>query len=362
MSEKIKNRRLWVLALLFVSVTTVFISCQGETSKNFIVEKITVGPINKTISATGVIEVLDTVPVLTKTTGIVNSIHVEADKKVKKGAILATLDVSDINHRLVRLSTILESSRLNYLSAKQSYEGKKKMFQENLISRIGFQQAELSYKKSLNTYRLHRLDYNHLLQQKKDAIIRAPIKGVIIDVSLKEKRPVGRNHAAFIMTSDLKKMMLIINVDEADIGSIKKNLNVKFTVSAYPDKKFYGYIKSVAINPVKRNGLVSYQSEVVCDNSELFLKPGMTATATIMVARRKKVLRAPNQAFMVTPDGSDIEMTEKILWVQKGLSTGPESFKKVKVKTGLAGDMFTEVKKNIKAGEKVLIKVEESED
>lgn len=65
---------------------------------------------------------------------------------------------------------------------------------------------------------------------------------------------------------------------------------------------------------------------------------------------------------MITPDGSDIEITDKVIWVQKGVVLDQNSFRKVKVETGLAGDMYTEVKKNIKKGQSILIKVEEKED
>lgn len=254
MPAVVKNISLFktIILLIFLAGYSVLTGCNGSSAKTFIVEKVSIGPVNKTISATGVIEVLDSVPVLTNIAGIVNRIYVEPDKTVKKGTLLAVIDVSDLNQRLLRLSTILESSRLNFVSAKQDYEGKKNMLKENLISRIGFEQAETAYKKALNSHRLHRLDYNHLVQQIRDARVRAPISGVILQVNINEKRPVGRNTAAFFMTSDLKKMVLIINVDEADIGTVKKDLNVVFTVSAYPDKKFYGYIKSVAINPVKK--------------------------------------------------------------------------------------------------------------
>lgn len=357
----IKKTLININVLLILSAFSFFCGCNGSDGKKFIVQKVSPGSVNKTVSAMGVIEVTDSVPILTKINGLVKKIYVKSDQRVRKGTLLAAMDSSEIRQKLLRVSTILESSRLNLQSAQQDFEGKKRMLKENLISRVSYEHAELEYKKAVNAHRLNRIDYDHLVQQKRNALIRAPISGVIIETSIKEKRLVRTNYPVFMMTSDLKKMTLIVSIDEADIGSVKEKLKVDFSVSAYPEKKFYGTIASVAINPVKKNGLVSYKSEVICDNSMLLLKPGMTATATIMVASKKNVLRVPNQAFMVTPDNSVSELDEKVLWLKKGVISGPSSFKKIEVVPGLAGDMFTEIKGNLKKGQQVLIKVEESD-
>jgi HlyD family secretion protein len=155
-------------------------------------------------------------------------------------------------------------------------------------------------------------------------------------------------------------MILTISIDESDIGNIKKGQQVIFSVSAFPDKKFNGIINQVRMNPVKSGGLVTYQALVVCENSELLLKPGMTATATVVIDQKANVLRVLNQAFLISPENdSDSENGKKYIWKKTGIGTG-KSYKKTEVKTGLAGDMHTEIVDGIKPGDEVMIKIQES--
>jgi len=153
-------------------------------------------------------------------------------------------------------------------------------------------------------------------------------------------------------------MTLIISIDESDIGSIKNGQPVYFSVSAFPDKKFYGSISQVRINPVKTGGLVTYQALVVCSNDEAMLKPGMTVTATVIIDERKSVLAVSNQAFMVNPDGSAASGAEKFLWKRDGV-LGSQSYKRIKVKTGLMGDMFTEITQGVSETDEIMTKIRE---
>jgi HlyD family secretion protein len=152
-------------------------------------------------------------------------------------------------------------------------------------------------------------------------------------------------------------MKLVISVDESDIGKIKKGQHVTFTVSAYPERTFSGTIKQVRMNPVPKGGVVTYQSTVICDNSDLLLKPGMTATVIIEIEKKDNVLHVPNQAFMVSPVPIDVNDRQKYVWkkTEKLLSGLP--VERIPISTGLQGDKNTEIiGKKLKIGEKILIK------
>ena len=128
-------------------------------------------------------------------------------------------------------------------------------------------------------------------------------------------------------------------------------------MSAYPDEKFFGTIDQVRINTIQKGVLVSYNSLVLCQNEKLLLKPGMTATATVVVAEKAKALRVRNQAFLVSTIENDFDSTRKIVWVKTGDFTSGLPAKQVEVGVGIKGDIYTEVTKNIKEGDEVLIKV-----
>ena len=105
-----------------------------------------------------------------------------------------------------------------------------------------------------------------------------------------------------------------------------------------------------------KGGLVTYESIVSCDNSEQLLKPGMTATATIEINKILKVLRVPNQALQVNPVEGRAESDKTSVWRKTEKMSGKLPVEKVEVEIGIRGDSFTEIKKNVKKGDKILIK------
>ena len=108
----------------------------------------------------------------------------------------------------------------------------------------------------------------------------------------------------FTLAKDLTNMDLVVSIDEADVADIKDNLDVTFTVDAYPNKEFKGKIKQVRLNPITTNGVVTYETVVSVDNSELLLKPGMTANAKIITKNIKDQILIPNSALRFTPKNS----------------------------------------------------------
>ena len=111
--------------------------------------------------------------------------------------------------------------------------------------------------------------------------------------------------------------------DEADVADIKDNLDVTFTVDAYTNKEFKGKIKQVRLNPITTNGVVTYETVVSVDNSELLLKPGMTANAKIITKNVKDQLLIPNSALRFAPKTNSEAPASK-----KPPFSGPPNFQK----------------------------------
>ena len=105
-----------------------------------------------------------------------------------------------------------------------------------------------------------------------------------------------------------------------------------------------------------KGGLVTYDSIVSCDNSELLLKPGMTATATIIVGKKDNVLRVPNQALLVNPAATPMPTAMNVVWRKIPRCPASSLSRRLQVEVGLRGDNYTEIKKNLKKGDQILIK------
>ncbi|MFL6575868.1 MAG: efflux RND transporter periplasmic adaptor subunit, partial [Povalibacter sp.] len=126
----------------------------------------------------------------------------------------------------------------------------------------------------------------------------------------------------FTLAEDLKKMELHVAVDEADVGSVQEGQNASFTVDAFPNRHFSAHITQVhfASNNTQKSsssssssaasatstGVVTYETVLEVDNSELLLRPGMTATAEIVTTNIQDALLIPNAALRFTPEGQDV--------------------------------------------------------
>ncbi len=347
-----------VIAVLIIVVFSIVRSCRKGSVDKFEYEDVTVGKVEKTISVTGALDVYDQEIVQSKTSGIIKKIYVEFNQVVKKGQILAEVDTSDLDPSIAKMGAQSESLKIELTIAREDLESKRSMFKENLISEKGLERAESNYKTVLLKQKQFLVDYDTLKKQKIHARITAPAGGIVLNMLVKEKMPITINAPLFLIAPNMKKMKLNISVDESDVGLVKEDQRVFFTVSAFPEKTFTGVISEVHMTPVLKGGLVTYDAYVICDNSELMLKPGMTATATIEIDKRENVLRVPNQALLVNPqvgEGKN-EPEKNTVWRKSDGLSGKLPVEKVKVEVGLHGDTFTEIKKNLKKGDKILIK------
>ena len=105
----------------------------------------------------------------------------------------------------------------------------------------------------------------------------------------------------FVIAEDLRRMELRVDVDEADVGKIKIGQKATFSVDAYPERKFPAEIKDIRYGSEVVQGVVTYKAILSIDNSELLIRPGMTATAEIVVQQVRDALLVPNPALRFSP-------------------------------------------------------------
>jgi HlyD family secretion protein len=134
--------------------------------------------------------------------------------------------------------------------------------------------------------------------------IYAPIDGVVISRAVDEGQTVAASFNAptlFNIANDLRYMRIEAMVSEADVGGVKEEQDVKFTVDAYPGRPFPGKVTQVRFAPVTNQNVVNYTAVVQVNNDEERLRPGMTANASIITAQRHGVLLIPNAALRFRP-------------------------------------------------------------
>jgi len=344
-------------AALIILLVVLIRSCGSEGEKVYIYEKASRADVHKTITVTGELDVLDPVVIMSRTSGVIEKVNVDFNQQVSKGQLLMKFDSSIIEQKVMKAASLLESAKLEIESARKELESRRNLFADNLISKRAMEQAEIEYSVVQSRYKQVKIDYDIALKERECAYIYSPISGVVIAVYKKRNDSVTAAMPLILLAPCLKKMTLTISIDESDIGNVKNGQLVQFSVSAYPEKKFNGTISQVRINPVKSGGLVTYQALVLCDNDETLLKPGMTATATVVLAEKKNVISVLNQAFMVNPgDETDYSSEGRYLYKKEGI-IGDKTYKRIAVKTGLTGDMRTEITEGVREGDEIMVKI-----
>jgi HlyD family secretion protein len=141
-------------------------------------------------------------------------------------------------------------------------------------------------------------------------VIRSPINGVVISRSVDIGQTVAASLQAptlFTIAQDLTKMQVDTHVSEADIGNVAVGQSATFTVDAFPNQVFRGRVREIRQAPIIVQNVVNYNTVIAVENPELKLRPGMTATVSILVARRDRVLKIPKAALRFQPKLSEQE-------------------------------------------------------
>ena len=353
--------------IIYISVIILFIlliyfwikSCTRNIEAVYRYEEFSRGDVVKSISVTGKLEVHESHNVISKIGGVVKNVYADFNQKISRGQVLAVLDSVDVENKILKAERQHERAKLDMLEARRNLEGKNELLKEKLISQREMEVADLNFQKANSIYRQIKLDYDIALQERNYTRITSPVSGIVISRSVEPRGVYPANHVYFVIAENLARMRLMISVDESEIGSIKTGQKVTFTVSAYPERQFEGTINQVRINPIVQGVVVSYQSVVLCDNSEYLLKPGMTATAVIVVGHKKNVLRVPNQAFIISPVKLPEDPDKKYVWKKQLAIIKDLPVARVEVQTGLVGDQYTEITGgNLIEGDSILIGIQ----
>lgn len=150
--------------------------------------------------------------------------------------------------------------------------------------------------------------------------IRSPIRGIVISRNIDVGQTVAASLQAptlFTIAEDLTRMQVDTNISEADIGHVAIGQTATFTVDAYPGQVMRGTVRDIRSAPVIVQNVVHYNAVLAVDNPELKLKPGMTATVSLLIAQQDNVLKIPKAALRFQPQLSAEERQELMTRMQE---------------------------------------------
>ena len=283
---------------------------------------VTEGDIVDTVGATGALEAVTTVQVGSQVSGIIQELLVDFNSIVREGDVIMRLDPSlfetqlaQARANLARAEAEVERLRVAVEDAETQLVRAEGLAARALISdteldaaRVAVRSAEAQLKSAEAQVTQARASLNQNEVNLEHTVIRAPIDGIVTSRLVDVGQTVAASFQApelFVIAADLTKMRVIANIDESDIGRIRPDQRVTFTVDAYPAEEFEGSVTQIRLEPIVTQNVVTYATVIDAPNPELKLKPGMTATITLEIARRENVLRIPNAALRFRP-GPDV--------------------------------------------------------
>ena len=321
-----KRGKGWLYALAVAAIAGAglgYWQFGGSTPEvSYVTQPAKTGDITVEVSATGTLQPLIQVDISSELSGVVRSVAVEENQRVKKGEVLAALDTVRLSAQVERAEASVKAAEAKLMESKTTLTETEQAFTraEQLTKRGMTSEQALD----TATAARDRADANvamaeanlaiaaaELKQQQADlekSSIYAPIDGIVLTRSVNPGQTVASSMQApvlFVLAANLENMELKAAIDEADIGGVKPGQAARFTVDAFPERAFDAEIREISFASVATEGVVIYNARLDVDNQELLLRPGMTATVAVVTREAKDVVTVPAAAFRFSPPAAD---------------------------------------------------------
>ena len=344
--------------------TAMWSGCEKKSEFTYKTAEAVVQDITTSVTATGTIEPVTSVTVGTQVSGIVSKLYVDYNSIVKAGDVIAELDRTNLMSELSSAKASLNSAQSELDYQKANHERYKTLHEKGLISANEYEQVRLSFIKAQQTLTNHKENVKKAQTNLGYATITSPIDGVVLSKAVEEGQTVASSFntpTLFTIAKDLTDMRVIANVDEADIGEVKEGQRVTFTVDAFPEDTFQGFVSQVRQEAAAESNVVTYEVVISAPNEDLKLKPGLTANVNIFTLEMKDILTIPNKALRFTPNEAMLSEGETIqnaegktkVWVKEG-----SVLKAIPVKTGMTNGTLTQVFEGLAPGTEIITEIQ----
>ncbi len=360
----------WVAVALGAILLAALVWFFGGTSNgtSYVTEPVTRGGLTVIVTATGSVQPTNKVDVSSELSGTVRKVLVDYNSPVTAGQVLAELDTA-------KLAATLNSSRAKLIAAQakaaeadvtaqekeRDLARNKVLASTQAVSARDHDQALAARDRAVTSLASARADVTvaeadvqiNETNLAKASII-SPINGVVLTRSIDPGSTVASSLSApvlFSIAEDLKQMELRVDVDEADVGKVRAGQSATFGVDAFPDRKFPATIRVIRYTSETTQGVVTYKAVLTIDNSELLLRPGMTATAEIKVTEVKDALLIPNASLRYAPPATATTASRSLL---SRLMPGPPAFRAAAPREGAGQNRTVSVLRN---GEPAQVKI-----
>jgi len=293
-----------------------------------------VGDIESVVLSAGTLAALNTVVVGSQLSGQIAELHADFNDTVEEGELIARIDPRTFQARVQQNEADVAVARGNIESRKADLvraeatlrQAKRDLARRETLQERGHISAtELDHDITLVETSQAQVavaeaaigNARATLEQREASLaqsrlefertyIRSPVSGTVINRQVEIGQTVAASFSApvlFEIGQDLHQMKVEASVDEADIGRIREGMPCRFTVDAYPDRRFFGRIQQIRKAPNIVQNVVTYKVIITADNNDLALLPGMTASVQMVLGSKSDVVKVPNAALRFAPRG-----------------------------------------------------------
>ena len=345
-----------VLTLVVVvavgAVASLYALAPSGEQIDYRLSAVEVGDIESVVLSAGTLAALNTVVVGSQLSGQVAELHADFNDTVEAGEIVARIDPRTFEARVLQNQADVAVAKGNIESRKaelQRAEATLRQAERELARRQTLQQrghvsateldrditlvetsqaqvavAEAAISNALATLEQRRAAAEQSRLDLERTYIRSPVSGTVINRQVELGQTVAASFSApelFEIGQDLHRMKVEASVDEADIGRIREGMPCRFTVDAYPERRFFGRIQQIRKAPNIVQNVVTYKVIITADNNDLALLPGMTASVQIVLGSTSEVVKVSNAALRFAPRGTVRETPRPD--VQPAAAAGP---------------------------------------
>ncbi len=312
--------------------------------------------IKKTV-ATGSVVPRKEIDIKPQESGIITAMYVEAGDEVKKGDLIAKIQIIPEMIQVNNAEAQLRKAEISFKNAKIEYQRKKDLYNNGVIPESEYLEEQLRYETAeadkmaaLNHLQLIKEGVTSNSKAQTNTLIRSTINGMVLNVPIKEGNSVIKSNTfndgtTIAVVADMGKMIFEGKVDETEVGKIKQGMALLLSIGAIEDEKYDAFLESIAPKGVEENGAIQFEIKAAVKlKADQFIRAGYSATADIVLDRRDSVLAIKEKLITFSNDSAFVE-----------IETGEQLFEKRQITTGLSDGIKIEVTEGISKEDKIKI-------
>jgi HlyD family secretion protein len=314
--------------------------------------------VKKTV-ATGSILPLEEVLIKPNISGVIEEVYVEGGDYVKSGDLIAKIKVVPNLNALNDAKDAIDQAKINLDDQKRNYDRQKSLFDRGVISQADIERAQVAYDQAKQSYNAANKRYDIIKTgtasgygNQANTLIRATVSGMVLDVPVEKGNQVIESNnfnegTTIAAIADVEKMIFEGKVDESEVGKIKENLPLEITVGAIENQVFDAVLDYIAPKGKEENGAIQFEIKGTLSKQDTtFIRAGLSANASIILARADSVLALKEALVQFDPD-------TKKPFVE--VETGEQQFERKDIELGISDGIFVEVKSGIGADDKIKV-------